>query len=263
MADSGVALARVTADYSSWKARDYFETYYSKVVLPDEQAVLTYQVDVLSALPRPATLALEYGCGPTLHRAIALAPYAETIDMADWLPDNLASVREWLDAGPANGDWHRFTRFVMERERHSAIDVAGVVAREALTRSRVRHLLVSDARWSQPLGPTLTAQYDALVSGFCLDAVSDDKAVWRRCMDNVLGLVAPGGTVILHFLHRCRAYRCGERMFPGADLSIDDVALCLTALGFDPRTIDVQVIPCPDNAEYGYTGILTASARRR
>jgi hypothetical protein len=33
----------VVADYSEWRARDYFQTYYSEVVLPDEQAVLAYQ----------------------------------------------------------------------------------------------------------------------------------------------------------------------------------------------------------------------------
>jgi hypothetical protein len=27
-------------------------------------------------------------------------------------------------------------------------------------------------------------------------------------------------------------------------------------------TIDAQVIPCPDNSVYGYSGILTASGRK-
>ncbi len=40
----------------------------------------------------------EYGCGPTMHRAIAASKYAFRIDMADWLADNLAEAREWLCA---------------------------------------------------------------------------------------------------------------------------------------------------------------------
>jgi len=32
--------------------------------------------------------------------------------------------------------------------------------------------------------------------------------------------------------------------------------------GFVNSSIDVQVIPCPDNAIYGYSGILTASGRK-
>lgn len=73
----------VVADYSEWRARDYFQTYYSEVVLPDEQAVLAYQIDVLRAARARFGRGLEYGCGPTLHRAIAAAKYAFRIDMAD------------------------------------------------------------------------------------------------------------------------------------------------------------------------------------
>jgi hypothetical protein len=32
--------------------------------------------------------------------------------------------------------------------------------------------------------------------------------------------------------------------------------------GFTASSIDAQVIPCPDNAMYGYSGILTASGRK-
>jgi hypothetical protein len=36
----------------------------------------------------------------------------------------------------------------------------------------------------------------------------------------------------------------------------------LLANGCTRASIDVQVIPCPDNRVYGYSGILTASARK-
>jgi hypothetical protein len=32
--------------------------------------------------------------------------------------------------------------------------------------------------------------------------------------------------------------------------------------GFTPSSIDAQVIPCRENAMYGYSGILTASGRK-
>ena len=49
MVDGSTTRNPLVADYSEWKARDYFQTYYSEVVLPDEQAVLAYQIDVLRA----------------------------------------------------------------------------------------------------------------------------------------------------------------------------------------------------------------------
>jgi hypothetical protein len=51
-------------------------------------------------------------------------------------------------------------------------------------------------------------------------------------------------------------------MFPGSNLTIDTMRDCMLENGFANSTIDVQVIPCPDNRQYGYSGILTASARK-
>ena len=119
MVDGSTTRNPLVADYSEWRARDYFQTYYSEVVLPDEQAVLAYQIDVLRAARARFGRGLEYGCGPTLHRAIAAAKYAFRIDMADWLADNLAEAREWLCADDSAPEWKRFTRYVLACEGQS------------------------------------------------------------------------------------------------------------------------------------------------
>jgi hypothetical protein len=137
-----------------------------------------------------------------------------------------------------------------------------LIKREALTRKVVRGLYVSDARLRQPLGPTRDAFYDLIITGFCIDAISSDPRVFRRCLRNVTSMLQPGGTFIIHALHKCKAYKCGERMFPGSNLTIDDMRDAMKENGFAPSSIDVQVIPCPDNAGYGYSGILTASGRK-
>jgi hypothetical protein len=248
------------ADYADWQAQDYFKTYYSEVVLPDEQVVLAYQVEVLRQLDRQYGRGLEYGCGPTLHRAIAAARYAFRMDMADWLADNLGEVRTWLESGGENTDWNRFTRYILECEGAKAPDPQRVARREELARKVVRNLYVSDARWRHPLGPEREGFYDLIVSGFCIDAISSDKRVWQRCMRNVLSTLQAGGLVILHALHRCKAYRVGDRHFPGADLSKDELVASLLENGCDPTTVEVEVAPCPDNEPYGYSGILMASA---
>jgi hypothetical protein len=50
--------------------------------------------------------------------------------------------------------------------------------------------------------------------------------------------------VLLHSLYRCKAYKVGERMLPGADLSEDDLVAALCDTGFARSSVDVQVIPC-------------------
>ena len=252
----------LVADYSEWRARDYFQTYYSEVVLPDEQAVLAYQIDVLRAARARFGRGLEYGCGPTLHRAIAASRYAFRIDMADWLADNLAEARTWLCADDDAPEWKRFTRYVLACEGHTRPNHRKVLQREALTRKVVRGLYVSDARLRQPLGPAREDFYDLIITGFCIDAISADPRVFRRCLRNVTSMLQPGGTFIIHALHQCKAYKCGDRMFPGSNLTIDTMRECMLENGFANSSIDVQVIPCPDNRQYGYSGILTASARK-
>ena len=249
------------ADYSQWQARDYFDTYYSEVVLPDEQVVLAYQVEKLRRIEHKFGRALEYGCGPTLHRAIAAARYTFRIDMADWLPDNLSQVRAWVNATSANADWNRFTQYILGCEGESS-DTRRIERREEQTRRVIRNYHLSDARWTHPLGPDARGFYDLLISGFCLDAISSDKGIWRGCMRNVLSMLHEGGLLILHALYRCKAYRVGERMFPGADVSEEDLYESLVDNGFERSGIDVQVEPCPENAPYGYAGILVASGRK-
>jgi hypothetical protein len=250
------------ADYSQWQAKDYFKTYYSEVVLPDEKVVLEYQIEALKRIEHKFGRGLEYGCGPTLHRAIAAAHYAFRIDMADWLPDNLTQVQAWVDSNATNCDWNRFTQYILGCEGGDTLDTRRIERREEQTRKVIRNLYVSDARWRHPLGSERQGFYDLLVSGFCLDAVSSDKRVWQRCMRNVLSTLHEGGLLILHSLYRCKAYKVGNRMFPGADVSEDDLVQSLLANGFARSSIDVHVIPCPDNAQYGYAGILMASARK-
>ena len=139
-------------------------------------------------------------------------------------------------------------------EGHTRPNNSQVSKREALTRKVVRGLYVSDARLRQPLGPTRNGFYDLIITGFCIDAISSDPRVFRRCLRNVTSMLQPGGTFIIHALHQCQAYKCGDRMFPGSNLTIDDMQAAMLENGFTPASIDAQVIPCRENSVYGYSG---------
>src|SRR4051794_30230084 len=101
------------ADWSAWSGDDDYRFYYRQEVLPDEQAALKFQLDFLRRTGRPFDRALEYGCGPTLHRALVVSPYVRSLDMADRLESNLAVVRRWLQRDPASPDRSHFTRSIL------------------------------------------------------------------------------------------------------------------------------------------------------
>jgi hypothetical protein len=108
------------------------------------------------------------------------------------------------------------------RELITELALAGedVCLREQRTRRVLGKILLTDARNRHPLGEERVGTYDLLISGFCLDCLSQSKAVWRRCMRNVFGLLEPGGAFVLLALRDCKAYRIGERWFPAADIPI-------------------------------------------
>ena len=123
-----------------------------------------------------------------------------------------------------------------------------VIQREALTRKVVRGLYVSDARLRQPLGPDARRLLRSHRHRLLHRRDLERPRVFRRCLRNVTSMLQPGGTFIIHALHQCQAYKCGDRMFPGSNLSIDDMRDAMLENGFAPTSIDVQVIPCRENA---------------
>jgi hypothetical protein len=246
--------------FRAWRAADYLAQYYAAVEA-DEAATLRFLVQALQRIG-PVSSALEFGAGPTLHHVLPLAPHAEAIDMADPLADNRAALRRWLRRRSPAHDWRPFTRHVLACEAGSADDAA-VDAREHLVRRRVRRLLDCDAASPQPLGAGGRRHYDIVVSCFCADSATDDKAAWMRWMHHIGGLVAPGGWLLLASLRRCRGYRVGEQLFPSADVDEHDIARCLPAAGFERCGACIEVVPVPLGRRLGYEGIVLASARRR
>jgi len=257
------ASTAVTSTYDNWIADDYYRHYYRENICRDERITLKCLVDYLGAMPRRFERALDYGCGPTLHNAIAVAPYVEALDMADWSRENLRSVRAWSHAEPGAHDWTLFTRYVLGAEGRKAVQAADVLKREQRARWVIGKLFGTDARHRYPLGRGYAEHYDLLVTGYCLDCISGSRVVWRQCMQNVLSTLAPGGMLFLNALWRCSAYKVESRWFPCSNVDVDDVYACLLDHGFERRTLDIQAFAYPDQEAHGYPGILVALGRKK
>jgi hypothetical protein len=251
--------AAMTVDsWEAWSAADYVRDYYGRSVEPDEQAALEFQIAFLRRHDVRFSRAVEYGCGPTLMRAIAAAPYVEAIDMADRLEENLTRVRRWASGEPGADDWSHFTRYILRCEGIAAPSPDQIAARERQTRRAIAGVIASDALEPRPLGPERTASHDLLLSGFCLDCLSQSRDVWRACMRNVFGAIRPGGSFVVLALRRCEAYRVGNRWFPCANIGRSDLESALIDCGVDPSRTEVAERDLPAHADQGYEGILMA-----
>jgi SAM-dependent methyltransferase len=252
---------RKLSQWQSWQPDEYYADYYSEIVHPDEQIALRFQIEFLQGARGRFPRALEYGCGPTLMRAIAAAKYVSALDMADRLPRNLRQIRQWATSKNDADRWGHFTRYLLQCEGVRRPSRRQVRAREQLTRNVLARMLLTDARKPYPLGPHGVGTYDLLVSGFCLDCLSPSRAVWQRCMRHVFRLLKPGGSFVLAAFLRCTDYSVGARWFPSANLGRRDWRAGLLHSGACPDSLRISVHQTPAHAETEYGGILLASGQ--
>ncbi|WP_238015282.1 guanitoxin biosynthesis pre-guanitoxin forming N-methyltransferase GntF [Dactylosporangium sp. AC04546] len=253
------AVVRRRRRYASfdtdWVPAEYLAGYYSTVE-PDEVATIAFLVEALRRA-EPGRPVLFFGVGPTLHHVFAAAGVASEIHLGDYLPANLAEIRRWIEREPGAHDWRPFVRHTLRCEGNAEPSDDDVAAREDLTRARITALIRVDARDPRPVDRC----YATVVSAYCADSATGDRATWERYMRHITGLVGPGGLFVTAALRRCRGYTVGGRRFPSAYVDEHDVRTALRH-GFDPHAGAVEVHPVPQVATHGYAGIVLAWARR-
>ena len=232
---------------------EYLEDYYA-VVEPDEVETIAFFADAIRDT-RPQAPILFFGTGPTLHHVFLSADRASEIHLADYLPQNLAEIERWLARDADAHDWRPFVRYTLECEGLDAPTEAQLARREELTRAKVTRLLQADAGDREPLGE----RYATVVSAYCADSATADRATWETYMRHIAGLVEPGGVFITAALRRSRSYLVGGKRFPSADVDEHDLRAVLEP-EFDCA---IEVREVPEHARLGYAGIVLATASRR
>ena len=246
------------SSWERWNPEHYLGEYYTGVVVPDEVEAIKFHIEVLrNIVGQP--IVLEFGCGPTVHRALAAAPYVSKIHMADYLQRNLVEVRRWIDGNVGSHNWSHYARFILQCEGIVEPTEQQIAERMSMTRSRITQLSRADASERFPLGRSYKGYYPHVYSGFCADSATNDKKTWARYMRNIASHVAPGGSLMIGALRKCKFYRSGNYYFPSADIDEDDLRKVLK-LDFLAESINIEVREFPQLKEEGYTSILLAHA---
>jgi hypothetical protein len=238
---------------ADWVPGEYLEDYYA-VVEPDEIETIAFFTGAIRET-RPHAPILFFGTGPTLHHVFLSADRASEIHLADYLPQNLAEIDRWLRRDAGAHDWRPFVRYTLQCEGLDAPTEAQLAEREELTRAKVTRLLQADAGDREPLDE----RYGTVVSAYCADSATADRATWESYMRHISGLVEPGGLFITAALRRSRSYLVGGKQFPSAHVDEHDLRAVLEP-DFDCA---IEVREVPEHARLGYAGIVLATARRR
>src|SRR4051812_41766068 len=237
---------------TDWVPAEYLADYYSEVEA-DERETIAFFVEAMRDV-EPGEPILFFGVGPTLHHVFLAAGRASEIHLADYLPENLAELRRWLERDPGAHDWSPFVRYTLECEGRAEPAELEIRQREALARRKITRLLPADAGDPQPL----PERYATVVSAYCADSATADRATWEDYMRNIAGLVRPGGTFVTAALRGARHYLVGGKPFPSANVDEHALAAVLEP-GFEAI---VEVRELPESESHGYAGVVLARARR-
>jgi len=244
--------------FEAWVPRDYLTEYYSELQ-EDERSTLKYFVERFRAAPPGPVLC--FGCGPTLHHVFLAAPRTTEIYLADYLPANLAEIESFRRREPDAHDWSVFVRYTLLSESGIEPSRSEIDARMDLLREKIAALLPADANLSDPLGHEFRGHFATVLSPYCAESATSDRATWTHFCRNIASLVRPGGLFLTSALRLCERYKSGGRFFPATPIDERDLRQVLEQ-DFSADSIEIEVRELQDHADQGFSSILLARAIR-
>jgi len=242
--------------FEAWVPSDYLAEYYSELQ-EDERSTLKYFVEQIRAAP-PGPL-LCFGCGPTLHHVLLAAERMSEIYLADYVPGNLQEISRWQRRESGAHYWSAFASYILECESGSVASSEQINARLELLRSKISGLLHADANLADPLGPQFRGFFSAVLSPYCAESATGERATWTLYCRNIASLVRPGGLFLTSALRLCERYKSGHRFFPATPIDEHDLRQVL-AEDFRDNSIEVETRHLHEHAAQGFSGILLARA---
>lgn len=244
---AGPGRRNADADWDSWPVPTYLAENYRALHRCDE-LVIAHHSALYRALPAGGVeRAVELGAGPNLYPLFLLSGVAARVDAVERSASGLAYLRRQLADGP-DASWLPFWRRCRELNPAVPADPA-----RALSRVRV---VAADLRGSAGAG------YDLASMHFVAESATEDAAEFADLCAAFAGSVRPGGLLVAAFMENMARYRLGDgSWWPG--IPVDTATITEV---FGPLAVELRVSRIdqdPGLPDYGYSGMVLMSARRR
>lgn len=236
--------------------RDYLYEYYSDMGA-ENKALLRFLARVFIDL-KPRGRLLDFGSGPTVYQLISACTTMDEIHVSDYLQVNLDEIDLWLKGSPEAFDWHEFVRTAIELEDGTP-DLADVKTRVALMRKCVKQVVRCDAQLSPAIADV--EPYDVVLSNFCAESISENTNQFRHRLHNIVGLLKPGGLLIIASLLGASGYKVGDKIFTCAPVQASDWVNALIEEGFCRDSFVIESISA-DRPSRLYEGMLFIHAKK-
>lgn len=247
-------------------ALDYLRQYYnSKRGISEDEKIIYDFIHGISSKLKNINTCIEVGCGPTLHHAIMLAPYIQSLELADYLEENLEQIQYWLNKDALSWDWKIYTKHCLEVEGLK-ISEENISKREELTRNRIKSLRNVNLLSAKPLGDE-NKQYDLVSAFYCTEEIALNQKSWQTIMKNLISLVKPEGWLLMSCLENSDFYQTKAtdgttRKLPCASINKNDLTEILKEFNFDLEKSVIKSELTPGQSEEGVPGVLITLAKK-
>uniref|UniRef100_A0A667Y949 Zgc:64002 n=1 Tax=Myripristis murdjan TaxID=586833 RepID=A0A667Y949_9TELE len=170
---------------------------------------------------------IEVGTGPTIHSLISACEHFEEIVVSDYTDSNRRELEKWIRAEEGCFNWDAHIQFVCDLEGRSRTPA---VVTETL-RQRIKHVLKCDVSLENPFQPVTVEPADCIISSLCLEAACKDREAYRHSLGAMVGLLRPGGVLVLVGDLNETFYTVGDQKFLTVNLSQDFIEKTLCELG--------------------------------
>ncbi|XP_006022610.1 phenylethanolamine N-methyltransferase [Alligator sinensis] len=239
------SIAAVGESYQKFNPRAYLQNNYMppRADFTSEDCVVPWKLRCLAEAFATGEIhghtLIDIGSGPTIYQLLSACDHFEEIIATDYLEVNREVLRQWVQDKMDVFDWSPYIKHVCKIEGRGE----QWKEKEQKLREKLRQILPIDVHQPNPVGSPLRQLADAMVSTFCLEAVSPDRLSFERALKNVTSLLKPGGHFLLIGALEESFYLAGEAKLSVVPVSEADVKEALTKSGYKIHDFRSYIMP--------------------
>ncbi|XP_043910975.1 phenylethanolamine N-methyltransferase [Protopterus annectens] len=228
------SIAALKENYQKFNPKAYLKNNYMppRADFSTEDCVVPWKLRCLAEAFETGNIQgrtlMDIGSGPTIYQLLSACDYFDEIVMTDFLEINREEIHKWLQNDPDIFDWSPYIKHTCK------IEGKGELWTEKLRklREKVRCIYPIDIHQRRPLHPVIMKPVDALVSTFCLEAVSPDKESFDKALENITTLLKPKGYFLMIGALHETYYMAGEARIPVLAVNEQEVKESLISCGY-------------------------------
>uniref|UniRef100_A0A667YFQ5 Nicotinamide N-methyltransferase-like n=1 Tax=Myripristis murdjan TaxID=586833 RepID=A0A667YFQ5_9TELE len=227
---------------SKFDPKTYLDNFYQLSDAPEQKDIRRFVTFVLCQLSQTFSTGkyrgkrlIEVGTGPNIHTLISACEHFEEIVVSDYTDSNRRELEKWIRAEEGCFNWDAHIQFVCDLEGRRT----PAVVKETL-RQKIKNVLKCDTNLENPFQPVTVEPADCIISSLCLEAACKDQEAYRHSLGAMVGLLRPGGVLVMIGDLNETFYIVGEERFPVLSLSQDFIKKTLCELGLSIQHFILQ-----------------------